>query len=82
MSDLYGNPEQAETPTTLILEKRRGNKLDADNHFKLGTKVYPNLSRSAVVQTLKSAGELVEGSKAERFRFEFVIEEIIEVKKE
>ena len=54
--------------------------VEADSHFKLG-KVYPNLTRKAVVKYLRDAAEVVEGLKAERFSFEFVIEEIKEAKK-
>ena len=60
MNDLYGNPEQTETPTTLILEKRKGKKQESDSHFKLNVKVFPYLSRVATAEALRLAADMVE----------------------
>jgi len=78
MTDLYGNPDQGDTPTTLILEKRKGKKVESDSHFKLGCRVFPYLSRVAVAEALRIVADDVEQSKAERFRFEYTIEEVKE----
>jgi hypothetical protein len=77
-TDLYGNEIQQETPTTLILEKRKNGKLESDSHFKLGVHVFPDLSKVATVAFLRLLAHTVEMSKAERFRLNFTIEEVTE----
>ncbi len=76
MTDLYGNPEQVDTPTTLLIEKRKGKKLESDSTFILGCKVFSHLSRAAVAEALRSAADAVEFSKAEKFTLEYRIEEV------
>lgn len=74
MKDLYGNEQQTDTPTTLILEHRLTTKAESDGHFKLGTRVYPSLKRQAVADLLRKVAEVVEGTNAEAFHVEFTIE--------
>lgn len=76
MRDLYGN-EQKDTPTLTLLKSRERNaKVESDFHFKLGTRVYPDLSRAAVVEHLRKIAEVVEGTNAERFTLQVSVEEI------
>ena len=76
--DLYGNPEQVDTPTERLLVAHRKMILESDSHFKLGCHVFPSLSRVAVAEALRLVADDVEQSKAERFRFEYTIEEVKE----
>ena len=79
MKDLYGNEQQADTPTTKLIKNRNDKRLESDGHFKLGTRVYPSLKRQMVVEMLRTVALIVEDTNAEDFRFEFTIEEIKEV---
>ena len=76
MTDLYGNPEQVETPTIQYLLSRKNTKLESDNHFRLGARVFPCLSRVAVAEALRLVADVVEQNKAERFTLEYTIEEV------
>jgi hypothetical protein len=73
--DLYGNEVQQDTPTTMLIASRK-QKAEPEPHFKIGVKVYPNLTKDAVVAGLRKLAEVVEGTTVERFRFEILIEEV------
>jgi len=76
--DLYGNPEQNETVTTVLLATRKNRKLESDGLFRLGLKIYPDMTRDALVLWLRKAAEIVEATNAERFHVEFLIEQVTE----
>jgi len=78
MKDFYGNETQQETPTLILLNKRRKAKQQTDSHFKIGTKVHPYLHRQAMADYLRKIADAVETSKSELFKFELIVEEVKE----
>ena len=78
MKDFYGNPQQSDTPTTILLEKRK-QKLESDGglfHFR--HKQYPDMTKEALVALLRKVAEIVADADAEQFRVELLIEQVKE----
>ena len=65
---------QQDTPTITLLKNRGDKRVEADGIFRLNYKVY-NMKRQAVVDVLRSAADKLDKEHAERFCFEFTIEE-------
>jgi hypothetical protein len=75
MTDFYGNPEQANTPTTQLLAKH-STKQEPTGLFKLATRITAPMKAKLAADYLRCAARQIEESNAECVVFEFAAEEV------